>query len=243
MPEPEQVQRIHRAADPSFDLRLRCPGCGHLATFEPTPAPDLLYQPRGQQRNTRAGMRTCPNKDCQALVLFTGGGAPDPVGDSRLATYPSNTFSLDTSNVPTAVAAALNEAITCYETQCYMAAGVMIRKTIEEVCDAHGATGRGAAAKLRSLQSQLVVPDKLFAVMQKLKYLGDDAAHTKLKTFRQLGADEIEARLRDRYEGPRRALRLRRSHAQGRRSAGHRRPGTAGLAVTGERRRSRREGG
>lgn len=184
-----QVLHLRNTTGPNIELKLRCPECGHLGTFGPTPAADLIYQPRGEPENARAGVRICPNRDCQALVFFTGLRGSDGQG---ITTYPSSADRLNLAHVPPAVAAALTEAIDCYECRTYVAAVIMVRKALEGLCHERGATKGMLGQRLKALKAEVILPEKLFELMESIQLLGNDAAHVEMRDFREIGEPEAD---------------------------------------------------
>jgi hypothetical protein len=85
----------------------------------------------------RLGTWICPNPDCR-LALFV---VLDHQTGAVVASFPPEVIDFDTTNIPAAVQKALSEAITCHANECYIAAAIMVRKTLEELCEAQGATG------------------------------------------------------------------------------------------------------
>lgn len=170
---------------PSPDLRIRCPGCLHLVTLDITPAEDLRLQQEGRQIG-QAGMRLCPNSNCKQFlfVLYYGGKV--------IEAYPAERIDFDASNIPPFVLAAFEEAISCHSIKCYVAAGIMVRKTLELLCEDRGATGGDLKQRISSLSSKVVLPRELLDGLDDLRLLGNDAAHVAAKTYQQIGKDEIE---------------------------------------------------
>ncbi len=132
------------------------------------------------------GQRRCPNPDCNAhlFVVLDGGKV--------VISYPPETIDFDTTNLPAGVLAALKEAVTCHATRCYVAAGIMVRKCLEELCDDRGATGANLKDRIKGLGSTVVLPKELLEGMDDLRLLGNDAAHIESQVFKQVGSDEIE---------------------------------------------------
>jgi hypothetical protein len=85
------------------------------------------------------------------------------------------------------------EAITCHAEECYVAAAIMIRRCLEELCENRGARGATLKDRIASLRTAVVLPDVLFEAMDELRLLGNDAAHIEAKIFDQVGKTEVEA--------------------------------------------------
>jgi hypothetical protein len=74
----------------------------------------------GQLRTV--GHRRCPSPACRTYVLVVLDHSHELV-----ASYPPEVVDFDATNVPTAVVAALEEAIKCHAVECYVAAAIMVR--------------------------------------------------------------------------------------------------------------------
>jgi len=68
----------------------------------------------------------------------------------------------------------------------------MIRRTLEEICAEVGAEGRDLHHKILDLPNKTSVHQRFVDAMMQLKYLGNDAAHVELKTFDQIGREEVD---------------------------------------------------
>jgi hypothetical protein len=162
---------------------MRCPECGHDGTFHRVgQLQDLHVQGRW------LGHRVCPNPDCKAHVFFV---ANDAFKLER--TYPPLQIAFDSTNVPPRVRSALLEAVTCDAEQCFTAAALMVRRTLEALCEDRKATGDNLKQRLLNLRSSVVLPAELFDAMEELRILGNDAAHIEARVYDQIGHAEIEA--------------------------------------------------
>ncbi len=164
-------------------VSLRCPGCRQNGTFTSFANNiDIMVPP-----DTYFGQRRCPNPKCLALVFAAWKGNGEVV-----VSYPEQRIDFDTSAIPKPVATALEEAITCHAHGCFTAAGIMVRKTLEELCDDRGAAGKDLKERIAALSSKVVVPKDLLDGVDDLRLLGNDAAHIQSKTFNQVGQQEVE---------------------------------------------------
>lgn len=165
-------------------IAMRCPHCGHNGTFEKALSHDLVD---GLIRRA-FGLRRCPNERCHGHLFFVMN-----IDNNELTiTYPSETIPFDKESIPTKVLNSFEEAVKCHATQCYIAAAIMIRKTLEEICSERGATGSNLYQRLEGLKTKVVIPQELFVGMQELRLLGNDAAHIESQTFNDIGQTEIE---------------------------------------------------
>ena len=164
-------------------VSLRCPGCRQQGTFEPlSNVNDLVFGPK----STVFGLRRCPNDKCRAQIFFVW------EQNKVLTSYPAERLDFDSSGVPVAVSSALEEAITCHANQCYTAAAIMVRKTLEELCHDRSATGPNLKERIKALGATAVLPADLIAGMDHLRLLGNDAAHIESQNFAKVGVEEVD---------------------------------------------------
>lgn len=163
----------------------RCPHCSRSATFEKVALNDLVVQVPGGP--LALGQRRCPNPECFGHVFFL---RPHPKGAATL--YPPEKIDFEKKDVPEKVARMLEEAIVCHSTECYTAAAIMIRRTLEEICADRGAAGKNLQDRIEALRGKVVLPTELLEAMHDLRILGNDAAHIESKVY-DVGRDEVEA--------------------------------------------------
>ncbi|WP_166727692.1 DUF4145 domain-containing protein [Mucilaginibacter gilvus] len=106
--------------------------------------------------------------------------------------YPQQRIDFSKDNIPVNILQIFTEAVTCHSNECFIAAGMMIRKTLEAICEDKRATGANLHQKLESLKKLITVPTELLEAMYELKLLGNDAAHIVAKDFEEIGNEEIE---------------------------------------------------
>jgi len=177
------VRQGFQPIDTVKPISLRCPGCMQNGTFEGFPGVlDVLTF----NDFSGFGVRRCPNTECCTVVFVVR--REGLVIDS----YPSERIDFDATNIPAAVMGALEEAITCHATGCFVAAAIMVRKTLEELCHERQATGSNLKERIRALGSKVVLPQELLDGVDDLRLLGNDAAHMESQEFNQVGKEEVE---------------------------------------------------
>jgi hypothetical protein len=132
-------------------------------------------------------MYACPNKDCVGLIYII----TDPA-DEIVSTHPAELIDFDATNIPADVKEALEEAIECHAHESYIAAAIMVRKTLEELCREKGATGDNLKARIEDLGSKIMIPKALLDGLDDLRLLGNDAAHIESRVFNDIGKNEVE---------------------------------------------------
>lgn len=162
-----------------FILLTTCPFCGRDGTFHNT-GNDMPMQ-----SGFCLGYRFCPNPNCQGLLVavFEKG--------KLVRTYPGSKVGINTENVPEKITAAFRESIDCYSNNCFVAAAIMIRKTLEEICIDKGATGGNLYKKIQDLSTKILIPKELIEAMHELRLLGNDAAHIEAETYNNIGSEEL----------------------------------------------------
>ena len=73
-----------------------------------------------------------------------------------------------------------------------LAAAIMVRKTLEELCRDRGAEGKNLKKRISALSSKVVLPDELLEGLDDLRLLGNDAAHVESRTYNDIGKEEVE---------------------------------------------------
>ncbi|MBK1616526.1 hypothetical protein CKO44_24090 [Rubrivivax gelatinosus] len=131
------------------------------------------------------GQRRCPNPDCHGhlFVVFLGG--------QIVKAYPPIRLDFDPENIPANVLRTFDEAITCHSQGCFVAAAIMVRRTLEEVCAERQAAGRDLKSRINDLRSKIVIPSELLDAMDELRILGNDAAHIEAKEYNSISDVEV----------------------------------------------------
>ena len=163
-------------------LSIRCPGCGHVGTFDP-----LNGIADAHVGTFWLCQRRCPNPACHAHVFCIH----DPRGNV-LRTYPAQRIDFEPKGIPGPIVKSLTEALSCHVEGLHVAAAIMIRRTLEELCQDKKATGGTLKDRIGALQKIVVLPKELFEALDDLRLLGNDAAHIEAKTYDSIGPAELE---------------------------------------------------
>jgi hypothetical protein len=108
-----------------------------------------------------------------------------------LKSYPPQRLDFDSKAIPPRLVKTFEEALACHSESLYVAAAIMIRRTLEELCEDKAATGAYFKERLGALQSSVVLPQGLFAALDDLRLLGNDAAHIEAKNYDSAGEEEV----------------------------------------------------
>ena len=162
-------------------IQTICPYCGYRGTFE------AISRDRFIQNQYICGQRLCPDQDCQGhlfVVLDRSG--------NLLFHYPFRNVSLNKENIPASIIKTFDEAVTCHAQNCFVASAIMIRRTLEEICEERRAVGKDLKTRIHDLKTKTLLPQELFDAIDELRLLGDDAAHIEANTFEQISSQELD---------------------------------------------------
>jgi hypothetical protein len=140
----------------------------------------------GQIGIVQVGHRMCPNPPCSAHLFVV------LQNNNLKVSYPPERIDFDSTNVPAQVIESLEEAITCHANQCFVAAGIMVRKTLDLLCSAQNASGGNLKDKIKALGSQVVLPPDLLSGLDDLRLLGNDAAHIESQAYTKVSQNEVD---------------------------------------------------
>ena len=173
------------ANPPTQVISLRCPNCHQTGTFEPIVGNEVTDAVI-DNGHVKVGQRKCPNPACRAHVFFAW------ENEALIGTYPQLRIDYDTASIPEAIVAALTEAITSHANACYVAAAIMVRKTLEVLCAERKAQGANLKARVEALIQTVVLPKALLEGLDELRLLGNDATHVESQAFNDVGEDEVD---------------------------------------------------
>jgi hypothetical protein len=136
-------------------------------------------------KSVAVGSRFCPKAGCRAHVFIVR------LGDKALATYPAERLDFDPSDVPAQIVKAFEESLTCEANGCFVAAAMLVRKTLEGLCRDRNAQGRNLKEKVQDLGTKIIIPRDLLEGLDEIRLLGNDAAHVEAQTYDQIGKEEL----------------------------------------------------
>lgn len=93
--------------------------------------------------------------------------------------------------VPQPIQAAFDEAVICFKSKAYTASAIMCRKTLEGLCDAHGAKAGNLSRNLAKLQKDGVIEKNLYEWAEALRISGNEAAHGVSTTISRSDCENI----------------------------------------------------
>ena len=171
-----------------YAVKLRCPSCRQRGTFDSLMQHDVAALTAPSKAWIIFGQRRCPDPECRAHVFF----ALDKLTQRILVSYPAEHIDFDSTDIPVDVLSSFEEAITCHANNCYVAAAIMVRKTLEEICRERGAKGANLKQRLGDLKSKVVMPQELLDGLDDLRLLGNDAAHIESQQYDKIGQEEVD---------------------------------------------------
>lgn len=160
-------------------LTGRCAFCRHIGTLI------QLGDDLEVTEHFFAGLRCCPNPSCRALMFVRYSIYSD------LEITPPPLIPFDGQNIPNPVLRVFREAVVCHSVKCYSAAAIMIRRTLEEICDDRSANGPNLFKRIEDLGSKIVLPQELREALHELRLLGNDAAHIEAETYAKVSDEEV----------------------------------------------------
>lgn len=179
------IRITEREQAKSIAVVTKCPICGNGGSFYPLTAEDLYLYDRRSVEHYTVGHRCCPNPKCKAYLFFC---QPER---GKLVTFPALRIDFKTENIPERIRLCLTEAITCHAEDCYIASAIMVRRTLEELCEDKGSQGDNLKKRIEGLKSIVVLPKELFEGLDEVRLLGNDAAHIESKEYDQIGKEEV----------------------------------------------------
>ena len=115
----------------NFAIALRCPGCRQIGTFEPIQNVSDITN-----GSLFMGQRRCPSVQCRAQVFCVY-----DINSRVIKSYPPERIDFDPKNIPIPIAKTFTEAVACRAEGLHVASAIMIRRTLEELCEDKSAIG------------------------------------------------------------------------------------------------------
>jgi len=164
-------------------IALRCPSCLKQGVLDSIGIHDAAPSSAG---TPVFGQRRCPNPQCGLHIFFI------QYQQGGIVSFPPERLDFDANDIPKPIVAAFTEAISCHALECYMAAALMVRRTLEELCKDRSATGANLKDRITNLGSKVVLPVELLQALDDIRLLGNDAAHVESQDYNQVGKEEVE---------------------------------------------------
>lgn len=173
-------------------VNLRCPHCHRNGAFHGVQAEDVSWTQSltAEQKHLNrvavlcAGVRRCPNPECLGPVFVVLNGS------QLYRIYPPEIIEFDGDGIPDTVKSCMEEAILSHASGCYRAAALMVRRTLEEMCNERGSKGSNLKERIDGLKGHIVIPEGLFTGAHELRFLGNDAAHIEATAYENVGKEE-----------------------------------------------------
>ncbi len=157
-----------------------CPYCGNTGTLSPLSGDTII------DHNTFVSVRKCLNEACQGIVFYCRGR------DGNVRMLPYHGTEDEKVNASLGVRNALEEATICHAQGCYVAAAVMVRRALAELCDGVGIVNGDLSDRLESLGTLIVVPPALMTGLRDLRMLGSAAASSESAIYNKVSREEVE---------------------------------------------------
>lgn len=171
----------------SAPLSLLCPHCGHQGAFIQVGNKSVgtAFHLGSRSQHAHLAIRQCPNTACHKVVFTVSHNS------KTIAVFPPTRLPVKTDNVPPQIANSIIEAVDCYAAGAFRGAALMVRRTLEEICDERGAKGDNLKKRLEDLSAKIVIPTALTEAMDELRLLGNDAAHIEARVYNDVGEEEV----------------------------------------------------
>jgi hypothetical protein len=161
-------------------VTARCPHCGKTVILEAL-AQDIVLS-----ASILAGQRRCPDPLCHGhIFIVTQHG-------QILAAYPGVRIDFDSTDIPPQVLKPFEEALDCHAPGYFTASAIMIRRTLEAICDERSAQGKDFKDRIKALSGNVIIPTELLDGMDELRILGNDAAHVHAAAFATISNEELQ---------------------------------------------------
>ncbi len=167
-------------ASPDHKAMPPCPYCGQTGTVAP------LSEDTTIGHNTYVSVRKCLNVECRGVVFYYRGG------DGVVKMLPYRGIRDSKADTPALVSNALEEATICHANGCYVAAAVMVRRALAELCNSVGIADGDFSSRLDSLGKIIVMPPALLAGLRDLRMLRDAAAASEAEIYGRVSRKEVE---------------------------------------------------
>lgn len=167
------------------DVNAVCPGCQQNTRFVPIGGEDIEEDVSFGGPRLRLGYRKCPDPDCSTVIFFMARQG------RVLQIYPTR-INFDTQRIPDEIVSTMDEALTCFNNECYRAAGMMLRRTLEELCHQQQVEGENLLKKIEALREKIILSTELFKGLHDIRLLGNDAAHIEAQNYEDVGKEELE---------------------------------------------------
>jgi hypothetical protein len=114
-------------------------------------------------------------------------------GGTLVSIYPRADIPFIRDGIPESIVSAMDEALTCFVNECYRASAMLVRRTLELLCNHVGSTGKDLNERITGLSSRVVLPAALLQALHDVRLLGNDAAHIDAKSYDSVGKEEVSA--------------------------------------------------
>lgn len=158
----------------------RCPHCGREVILVGS-AQDVSIG-----EGFIVGHRACPNAECKGHMFVV------QKGGVVIKSYPPMTLDFNPAEIPDPIRKSFEEAITCHANGLFVAAAIMVRRTLEEICAQQESTGKDLNERIKGLRERVTMPTALLEGMNELRLLGNDAVHIESKTYEEIEEEELE---------------------------------------------------
>ena len=167
----------------SSRVQIKCPACSSIGIFEQV---HNCYDALEGISGKLMGQRICPNSKCSCHVFVVFNHNLEV-----LKVYPVSPIEFNKEDIPDRICSAFSEAVICHAEGLYISSAIMVRRTLEELCEDKGCKGGNLFQKIKDLEKSITIPVELIPALDELRIIGNDAAHIEAKAYDQIGAEEV----------------------------------------------------
>jgi hypothetical protein len=163
---------------------VKCPECGHGGTFDKIEVSqqDIITN----DNKFIVGQRVCPNPACLLHIFFIHQRV-----ENKTFTFPNLKIDFDSKSIPEKIKISFEQAIGAESIDAFIASAIMVRRTLECLCEDRNAKGNTLKDRINDLKGKIILPNELFEALDNLRLLGNDAAHVESKDYEKIGKDEV----------------------------------------------------
>lgn len=194
-------------------LFKKCPYCDKEVNFLPLKnlmdvCGDYTEFSDDDCNRTYFGIRECSNPECNHILAFKFKFIANRVSWDSLTgedSYSEEIIDFETlpkinncthfDYIPENIRLSFDEAQKCFYNECFVASAIMIRKTLEEICENFEIEGRDLNNKLNNLIESDKIPSLIGEEIHELRRFGNDGAHLQLRFFNNIGEKEVKTAL------------------------------------------------
>ncbi|WP_326687939.1 DUF4145 domain-containing protein [Streptomyces sp. NBC_01795] len=173
---------------------INCSHCNSATLGTQRGTYELMPQGEEEFEPTLFSLVSCDGCRSAQVVSQTGDLFGDrwSWGDSRTE-WPDDRVAPLHPNIPKAIAREMREAQECFGAKLYTATAVMVRRSLEGMCEDQGTTEKTLFKALHELRNSGKIEGRLFDWTQALRVIGNQGAHFSKESVSREDAEDALA--------------------------------------------------